>query len=133
MAEEKKKLEKILQEYEKTVNSNDFEGWLSLWADEGIQLPPNAPANRGIDQIKNAMKPAFDELNMHADISEVTNVHVFGDVGVTTCLYSINATPKAGGESFDVMKDGKALTIFKKSENGEWKVMFDCFNSNITP
>lgn len=49
-----------LQKYAATCNAGDFEGWISLWTDDGIQMPPGAPARVGKDQIKAGMKPAFD-------------------------------------------------------------------------
>jgi steroid delta-isomerase-like uncharacterized protein len=42
-------------------------------------------------------------------------------------------TPKAGGETIHAMRDGKALTLYERQSDGSWKIVYDCFNSNVPP
>ena len=41
MDEEKEitKIKKVLKQYAAGVNSGDFTQWISLWADDGVQMP----------------------------------------------------------------------------------------------
>jgi ketosteroid isomerase-like protein len=123
----------MLNQYAIECNTGNFERWLSLWAEEGTQMPPDAPARKGIDQIRDGMKPVFDDMNLDIVIKSVDDVEVHGDLGLTRCKYSLKLTPKAGGDSLDVMPDGKALTLFGKQSDGSWKIVYDCFNSNVPP
>jgi len=40
-------------------------------------------------------------------------------------------TPKAGGETIHAMPDAKALTLYERQPDGSWKIVYDCFNSNL--
>ena len=121
----------MIHDYKNAISSNDFEGWLSLWAEDGIQMPPNTSPKIGIDHIRGANKGLFNDLVMNMDVIKFHAVEVFNDIGISVCEYSIEGEPKAGGKKVSVMENGKALTIFKKHSDGSWKIQFDCFNSNI--
>jgi ketosteroid isomerase-like protein len=122
-----------LNQYAVECNTGNLDGWLSLWAKDGRQMPPDAPARIGLDAIREGMKPVFDDMKLDIVIKSVDDVEVHGDLGLTRCKYSLKLTPKAGGDTLDVMPDGKALTLFGKQEDGSWKIVYDCFNSNVPP
>lgn len=116
-----------MNQFAATINAGDFDGWISLWTDNGVQMPPGTPARIGKEQIRAGMKPAFDEyiLKMVVIVSEL---RVSGDFGFVRGTYTESMIPKAGGETFEY--DGKYLTILEKQADGSWKVARDCFNSN---
>lgn len=126
-------IKEMLDKYAVGCNTGDFDFWLSLWADEGIQMPPDTPARIGKEQIREAMKPVFDQMNYDIAITSIDDAKVFGDLGVTYCNYTLAATPKAGGETINVMPNGKALTLYERQSDGSWKIVYDCFNSNVPP
>ena len=117
--------------YQKSINSNDFEGWLSLWMEDGIQMPPNTPVKNGIEHIKAANKHLFSDLILRMDVIKFHSVKIFNDIGISVCDYRLEGTPKTGGNKVTIMENGKALTIFKKQSDGSWKIQFDCFNLNL--
>lgn len=121
----------VLRQYGAMCNAGDFETWISLWSDEGRQMPPDAPARIGIDAIREGMKPVFDTMDLDFDLVGVEEARIFGDLGLTRCNYTLFATPKEGGTKVGVMPDGKALTLYQKQSDGSWKIIYDCFNSNI--
>lgn len=41
------KIKEGLKQYAEAVNSGDFESWISLWDNDGVQMPPNAPPIEG--------------------------------------------------------------------------------------
>jgi len=122
----------MLKKYMKGCNTGDFDFWMSLWADDGVQMPPNAPARIGKEQIRENMKPVFDQFNLKGEI-DITEGKVYGDLGLTRCTYTLDLTPKAGGETIHAMPDGKALTLYERQSDGSWKIVYDCFNSNVSP
>lgn len=121
----------MIHDYKNAINSDDFEGWLSLWAEDGIQMPPNTSPKIGIGHIRGANKGLFNDLVMSMDVIKFHFIGVFNGIGISVCEYSIEGVPKTGGKKVSVMENGKALTIFKKDSDGSWKIQFDCFNSNI--
>ena len=126
-------IKEILNQYEVTLNAGDLDGWISLWADDGIRMAPDTPARIGKTQIREAVKPGFDEMNFDISITSIDDAKVYGDLGITYCNYTLAVTPKAGGETIHVMPDGKALTVSERQSDGSWKIVYDCFNSNVPP
>jgi uncharacterized protein (TIGR02246 family) len=125
-------IKEVLNQYAIGCNTGDFDLWISLWADEGVQMPPGAPARVGKEQIRAAMKPAFDQMNLDIVLLGIQEAKVSGDSGLTRCTYTLKMTPKAGGETINAMPDGKALTLYEKQSDGSWKIVYDCFNSSTS-
>lgn len=130
LTQDEKELLKVLQRYEDTLNKGDFEGWISIWNDNGIQFPPNTPMKKGKLAIADFMKPGFDNTNMEMKIFEAEVVKIVGTIGVMICTYKLSSTPKSGGKTEIIEPNGKALGIYEKQEDGQWKLINDCFNSN---
>jgi uncharacterized protein (TIGR02246 family) len=122
-------LKEILNKYGATCNAGDLEGWLSLWADDGIQMYPGAPSRVGKEQIRAGMKPAFDQFILKIVIMPDMEAKVSGNLGFARGTYTLSMIPKAGGETSEF--DGKYLTILEKQTDGSWKIFRDCFNSNV--
>ena len=126
-------IKELLNQYAVGCNTGDFDLWMSLWADDGTQMPPDTPSRKGKEQIREGMKPVFDQMKLDIVIKSLEDVEAHGDLGLTRCKYTLKLTPKAGGETINAMPDGKALTLFRKQTDGSWKIVYDCFNSNVPP
>jgi uncharacterized protein (TIGR02246 family) len=125
-------IKEMLNQYAVGCNTGDLDLWISLWADDGVQMPPGAPTRIGKEQIRAAMKPAFDQMNLEIAIQGIQDAKIYGGSGLTRCTYTLTMTPKAGGETINAMPDGKALTLYEKQSDGSWKIVYDCFNSNTS-
>jgi len=125
-------VKEILKNYAKGCNTGDFDHWMSLWADDGVQMPPDTPSRIGKEQIREGMKPMFDQFNLKIEV-DLNEAKVHGVYGLTRCTFTLDLTPKAGGETIHAFSDGKALTISEKQSDGSWKIVYDCFNSNVPP
>jgi ketosteroid isomerase-like protein len=130
MNNEEVKIKERIYDYQKAINNGDFESWLNLWSEEGIQMPPSTSLKIGIDHIRGANKFLFHDLTLRMDVMKFPAIKVFNDIGISVCEYRIMGERKDGGEKVVIMENGKALTIFKKQDDGSWKIIFDCFNSN---
>jgi ketosteroid isomerase-like protein len=96
-------------------------------------MPPGAPARVGKEQIREGMGPAFDAMDLDITINSIEEAKVYGDLGLTRCTYTFKMTPKAGGDEIVAEPDGKALTLYGRQADGSWKIVYDCFNSNLAP
>lgn len=121
-------LKEILNKYAAMCHAGDLDGWISLWADDGIQMYPGAPSRVGKEQIRAEMKPAFDQFILKIAITSEMEAKVSGNLGFARGTYTLSMVPKGGGETSEF--DGKYLTIFEKQADGSWKIARDCFNSN---
>ena len=126
-------IKEMLNRYALITNAGDWDRWISQWADDGVQMPPDDSARIGKEQIRAGMKPLFDQLNLDIVIQSIEDARIYGDLGFTRCIYTLKATPKAGGETIDVMPEGKALTLYERQPDGSWKIVYDCFNSSTAP
>jgi uncharacterized protein (TIGR02246 family) len=120
----------ILDQYASSINAGDLDLWISLWADNGIQMPPNAPAVIGKGQLRAENESMFGEFILKMVITN-KEVRVAGDLAFVRGTYTFSLTPKAGGET--VMTDGKYLSIVERQADGSWKFARDCFNDNAPP
>lgn len=112
-----------------TCHAGDVEGWLALWDEGGIQLPPGAPMNVGKAAIRKAEVPLFAAFKFETFVINVTTTYVDRDLGFACGTTTYTLAPTAGG---DKMKgDAKFETLFKRQPDGSWKVFTDTFNSNV--
>ena len=125
-------IKEVLNKYAVACNTGDFDLWISLWADDAVRMAPDTPAMIGKEQIREAMKPAFDQMTIDIVIN-IEDTKVSGDLGLTRCKCTLDMTPRAGGETIHAMPDAKALTLYERQSDGSWKIVYDCFNSNVPP
>lgn len=126
-------IKEVFNQYVVAVNTGDFDLWISLWTDDAVQMPPDTPARVGKEQIREAMKPGFDQMNLDMTIHSIDDVKVYGDLGIVRCTYTLKMTPKAGGETINVVPDAKDLSLWERQSDGSWKLIYDCNNSNVPP
>jgi len=126
-------IKEVLNQFAVACNTGDFDLWISLWADDGVQMPPDENSVIGKEQIREANKPGFDQITLDIAITSIEDVKVYGDLGLTHCNYTLAVTPKAGGETVIAEPDGKALTLYERQSDGSWKIIYDCGNSNVQP
>lgn len=128
--DEKAIIEKSKQ-YEIAINKGNFNDWLSLWTENGIQLPPNSDINNGKKEIAKAYKPLFADMDFEIKIKTIDKLEVHDKIAFVISHYFLLATPKTGGDKIAIEPDGKAFTVYEKQPDNSWKIKYDCFNSNI--
>jgi uncharacterized protein (TIGR02246 family) len=117
--------------YATTCNSGDFAGWISLWDDEGIQMPPDAPHRVGKEAIREGMQEMFDQFNISGMVIQTEEIRILGDLAYSHGTYEYEMTPKAGGRTKRF--SGKFLDIVEKQADGSWKIAIDCHNYSRKP
>ena len=119
----------ILETFCATIVAGDVDGWIALWDENGINMPPKTAALHG----KPAIRGVFAETHLSVNFKEFTfdneEVQAFGDFGFARGRYFV--TVMAEGKI--VLGEGKYLTIFRRQPDGSWKIYRDCFNSSPPP
>lgn len=110
------------------VNNGDPDAWAAVYADDGVQMPPHGPANRGSGSIRSWCKAFLSPFHA-AFMQLVCEVHVAGDWAFERGSYKITLSPRAGGEP--VQDVGKYLTIYERQDGGQWRIARDIWNSNL--
>jgi ketosteroid isomerase-like protein len=121
----------IWEKYSATLLAGDINGWIALWDEGGVQLPPNAPMNVGIPAIKKSMMATFAAVKFEKFAIAISGTFVDHKYGFVYGNYTYTLAPKAGGVK--ILGDGKYETILKRQPDGSWRIFRDCFNSNLAP
>jgi len=117
----------LLNEYGAAVTSGDFERWMSLWTESGVQMAPDAPQRTNRAGIRAAMEPLFDLYDNTMTV-DPQDVRLAGDWGFVRGEFTHEASSKANEERMH--RSGKFLSIVEKQSDGTWKIACDCFNYN---
>ncbi|MBZ5589279.1 MAG: nuclear transport factor 2 family protein [Acidobacteriia bacterium] len=119
------------ERYSAALLVGDIDGWIALWDEGGVQLPPNAPMNVGIPAIRKSMSTMLAAMKFEKFAIAVSGTFVDYEYGFVYGNYTFTLAPRAGGAR--ILGDGKYETIFKRQADGSWKIFRDCFNSNLAP
>lgn len=115
----------IWDAYEAARVAGDADAWLALWDDGGVQMPPGVPA-RGKDVLVQGVPKAFEAMPASAMDIRPEEIVIMGDWAFSRGNYSASLTSQ--GNAVEV--DGKFLTIFRRQDDGSWKIYRDIFNAN---
>src|SRR6059036_2143619 len=88
-------IQRVREAHIASLNAGDADAWARLFTDDGVQMPPNAPANIGREMIR-AWANAFLSAFRAAFALSVAEVRVAGDWAFERGTYRIALTPRAG-------------------------------------
>ncbi|MDQ6636031.1 MAG: SgcJ/EcaC family oxidoreductase [Gemmatimonadota bacterium] len=120
----------IFAKYAASLGAGDADAWSTLWVEEGVQLPPDAPPVVGKAAIREKLRSVLARFHFAMRI-RTEEVRTGGDWAFARGTYAATLTPKAGGAPIAI--DGKFLTIFLRQPDGSWRIYRDIFNSNAPP
>ena len=108
---------KIWSTYTEARVAGDAETWLSLWDEEGVRLPPGAPAvDFATFAPGTAERFAKPPASMEIKSEEIV---VTDDWAFSRGNFTVNEA-----------LEGKFLTIFRRQDDGSWRIYRDAFNFN---
>jgi uncharacterized protein (TIGR02246 family) len=119
----------IWDEYEASLLAGDADRWIALWAEDGVQLPPGAPAVNGKEAIYAGIVSDLDAYEYTEFVITPEELSVNGDFAISRGVYKVTFVAKAGGDPMQV--DGKYMTFIRQQPDGTWKIYRDIFNSNV--
>jgi uncharacterized protein (TIGR02246 family) len=130
-ASELQALDRLRDAHVAALNTGDVDAWVACFTADGIQMPPNFPANIGTDSIRgwsSGMLGAFQaEFSLSPDEVEAAGEEWVFERGT----YTITLTPKAGGGA--IQDVGKYITLYQRQANGSWLMARDIWNSSNPP
>ena len=112
------------------LNAGDAGAWVALFTDDGVQMPPNAPANVGRSTIGSWSKGFMDLFRLEFALA-VDEVRVLGEWAFERGTYTISLNPKAGGPPMQDM--GKYITVYQRKPGDSWRMARDIWNSSNPP
>jgi uncharacterized protein (TIGR02246 family) len=121
---------KIRSAYEKAALAQDAAAIAKLFAADGEEMPPNAPASKGRAAIEAYQKRFAQEFMMHGIKITPAATHVIGDVAYEVGTVKQSLMAQKGGAMID--DTGKYVVILKK-DAGNWLIQYLIFNSDNPP
>ena len=109
--------------FAKATATKGVDGWVETFAENGAMLPAGLPIVRGHKAIRDLMSPAFESegFEFHWEPTEA-DIAASGDLGYTIGRYERTVTGPDGNSSTTT---GKYVSIWKRQEDGTWKVVVD--------
>jgi len=120
-------IDKLRDAFISAFNAGDAETIADQYAPDAVVLPQNQQAVTGHDAIVSLNKATFDQYTPKISVTSA-ETKIFGDVAFDRGTYTIELTPKAGGNPIN--DEGKYLIIIQRQPDGSWKVTRDIDNSS---
>ncbi|HEY3244600.1 MAG TPA: SgcJ/EcaC family oxidoreductase [Phycisphaerae bacterium] len=112
------------------VNRGDLNGWIGLFAEDGVQMPPQSRANVGRPAIKEWSRGFLSSFRVEFALF-VDEVQVTGDWAFERGAYRIIRAPKGGGMPHQDV--GKYITIYQRQAGGAWAIARSIWNTDQPP
>ena len=117
--------------YQAAAMKQDAAALAKLYTADGVEMPPNAPAQKGRAAIEAFHKAMANEVMLHGMTITSTETHVMGDRAIDIGRYKQNLMPMKGGATFDDV--GKYIVVLKKDAGGAWLISHAIYNSDAPP
>lgn len=121
---EKEKIENLLGEYKKSLNSSDAKLAQSLYAKGGIFMPSGAPSAIGSENILKSYEFIFSQIQLSIEFF-IDEILVEGDFAFAMTSSKGTTLIHANGET--IPEENRELFVFEKV-NDEWKIARYMFN-----
>jgi uncharacterized protein (TIGR02246 family) len=127
---EEQAIRDISRKWEQMFNAKDSSGIAALFAADGYEMPPNAKAMKGPEEVSKGIGEMFrasKDLKLTVAASSVT-VADAGDLAAERGTYKLSFTGPKGKKIED---HGNYVTVWKKVD-GQWKVLSDINSSEVS-
>jgi uncharacterized protein (TIGR02246 family) len=124
---------KLRAAYQAAAGTQDGAALAKLYTADGIEMPPNAPAQTGRAAIEAFHKAFGKQWMMHGMTITPKTLHVWnGDMAYEVGTYKQSLMPQAGGPM--VEDQGKYVVLLKKDAgSGAWLITHSIYNSDNPP
>jgi len=122
---------KVRTAYQTAAGSQDGAALAKLFAPDGVEMPPNAPAAKGRPAIEAFHKAFVKQWMMHGITIASTSMKVTGDTAYDVGTYKQQIMSQSSGAVIDDV--GKYVVLLKKDAGGAWWITHAIYNSDNPP
>ncbi len=124
MQTEKSAIEQLLFAYQDSLNTSDVDKSVSLYTNDGVFMPTNAPTATGRTQLTESYGFVFKTIQLHIAFS-VDEIVINGDYAFATTASKGTTLIHASGQT--VPEENRELFVLQKVD-GQWKIARYMFN-----
>lgn len=121
---EKSAIEKLLFTYRDALNTSDVNKVLSLYTNDGVFMPTNAPSAIGQEQVKAAYEYVFSQIQLNIEFY-IDEIVINGDYAFARTTSKGTTLIHANKQT--VAEENRELFVLQKT-NGQWKIARYMFN-----
>jgi uncharacterized protein (TIGR02246 family) len=122
--QEKQKIEGLLKEYQKSLNTSDANLAQSLYTRDGIFMPTEAPSGIGTEGILKSYEFVFSQIELNIEFL-IEEIQVEGNMAFA--VTSSKGTVKIHANGVVLPESNRELFVFEKVD-GKWKIARYMFN-----
>lgn len=122
--QEKQKIETLLREYQKSLNTSDAKLAQSLYTKDGIFMPTEAPSGIGAEGILQSYEYVFSQIQLNVEFF-IEEIQVEENMAFAVTSSKGTTLIRATGDT--VPEANRELFVFEKV-NDEWKIARYMFN-----
>jgi len=122
--EDKQAIEALLNTYKKSLNNSDAQLAQSLYTNDGIFMPTEAPSAIGSENILKSYEFIFTQIQLNIEFY-IDEIVVEGDFAYA--VTSSKGTTRIHATGDTIPEANRELFVFEKV-NGEWKIARYMFN-----
>gem|GEM_PF-667948 len=109
--------------------AEDIDTYLSFYMEDAVWMPPNAEEILGHGAARQRLERVFKLVSITGKTEIQEQVVMSPDWAAERGQFVMSMSPKEGdGESVEQV--GSYLTIWRKADDGKWKVAYDIWNSD---
>jgi len=114
----------LLRTWVDAQNTGNVDQLASMWTDDAIRLPPNAPPLIGIEAIREDIEKEHSQFTFTGD-ETLADFHVVGDWVISRGSWSYKVYPRNGGDSYHEI--GYMMDIYKRQPDGSLKLYWNAW------
>lgn len=122
--EEKQKIEALLSEYKKSLNTSDAKLAQSLYTKDGVFMPTEGPSGIGSEGILKSYEFVFSQIRLNIEFF-IEEIEVEGNMAFA--VTSSKGTVKIHANGIEAPEANRELFVFEKVD-GQWKIARYMFN-----
>jgi ketosteroid isomerase-like protein len=113
-----------------TSEGRDVELILSFWTDDAVVLPPGLPSVVGKAALRQYVEGSMQipGFRITWESKDVT----FSPDGQLAYMFSRNAVRMNAPDGTPTTTEGRAVTIWRRESDGEWRCAVDIWNAEAT-
>ena len=116
----------VIDSFTTAVKNGNFAAAASYYSEDGVIMPPNAPAVEGRAGIQNN----FEMLGRVGAFSQpIVEIEGVGDLAYARLNFDLTLTPP--NTTAPMNDKGKVLIVMRKQADGKWRTTRGMFNSDL--
>ena len=119
-------VELAVQEYGKTLIDRDIKRWGNLHAENAVKLLPGQPPIAGRSNIMQQIGPQIQAMGVTQFEIATGGIEIFDNRAVAWGTYTGEMRSQNSNQTARI--EGKFLSVYHRSADGEWLITHDCGN-----